>query len=322
MLPELFRIPGLNIPIFGYGLMMVLGFFFAMELAKFLARRSGLDPDQFATAGIIALVTGVIGARLSHVLENLDQYTDPARSFGANLWDAINIARGGLTFYGGLILATFACIAYARWRRIPLRLGMDIIAPCVMLGLAFGRVGCFLNGCCFGAQCDASWAVRFPYHSEPYVAQYYAGQINPPHALLVDEPDGRRHLVSAKAAAKDSTLKSIAQTERSLPVHPAQLYSAFNALLLCVVLTAYYTLPHAPGRVFALMMILKGVTRYVLETLRSEPPVTEWFGYGLSFSMVVSLLLIAGGLVLWFFVFTKGDSAEWTTPERATPVPA
>ena len=328
MLQELFRIPIVNWPVYGYGLMMVLGFFCAMELAKFLARRSGLDPDHFATAGIIALVSGVVGARLSHVLENLGQYTDPTRSAWANFLDAVNITSGGLTFYGGLILATFACIAYAVWRKIPLRIGMDIVAPCVMLGLAFGRVGCFLNGCCYGAQCEATWAVTFPYHSNAYVDQYYAGEIHPPHALLADEvtePGERPPLVGAKTALKDPLLRPIAESERSLPVHPAQLYSTFNALLLCGVLVAFYTLPHVPGRVFALMLILKGITRYLLEMLRSEPAVTTWFGYGLSFSMVVSLALIVLGLVLWFVVFRKGNSAEWTTPRPSpalTPVTA
>ena len=129
MLQELFRIPGLDMPIYGYGLMMVIGFLCAAQLAKVLAKRSGLDPEVFLNAGLLALVTGVLGARLSHVLENLGQYTDPARTFGANLWDAINIRSGGLTFFGGLLVATPILIWYGHRKRVPLRLGMDIIAP-------------------------------------------------------------------------------------------------------------------------------------------------------------------------------------------------
>src|SRR5689334_18877037 len=71
MLQELFRIPGLDLPIYSYGLMMVIGFLAAIQLAKYLATRSGLDPEIFINAGLLALVTGIIGARLSHVLENL-----------------------------------------------------------------------------------------------------------------------------------------------------------------------------------------------------------------------------------------------------------
>ena len=90
-------------------------------------------------------------------------------------------------------------------------------------------------------------------------------------------------------------------------------------MLVCGVLVAYFTLSHAPGRVFALMLILKGITRYILEMLRSEPPVAHVFGYGLSFSMVMSVGLVGLGLLLWFFVFNKGDSSQWTAPEPASP---
>src|SRR5258708_36534261 len=101
MLQDLFRIPGTRIIIHSYGLMMVIGFMLALQLAKFLARRSKLDPEIFVNVGLIALVTGVVGARLSHVLENLHQYTDPNRSIAANLWDAVNIRSGGMNYFGG-----------------------------------------------------------------------------------------------------------------------------------------------------------------------------------------------------------------------------
>src|SRR5262245_17612495 len=98
MLQEVFRIPTPwgSIPIFGYGLMMVVGFLCAVQLAKFLARRSGIDPELFVNAALIALVAGVAGARLSHVLENFSEYTRADRSLGENLFAMINIRSGGL----------------------------------------------------------------------------------------------------------------------------------------------------------------------------------------------------------------------------------
>src|SRR5438874_178792 len=138
MRPILFYIPFLHIPIYSYGLMLVIGFLLSLELGKFLAKRVGIDPEVFVNAGLIALVTGVIGARLSHVIENWPQYSDPARSFFANFFDAVNIRSGGLTFYGGVLLAFPACIAYGIYKRVPVRLGMDIIAPCLMIGLGIG----------------------------------------------------------------------------------------------------------------------------------------------------------------------------------------
>jgi phosphatidylglycerol:prolipoprotein diacylglycerol transferase len=125
---------------------------------------------------------------------------------------------------------------------------MDIIAPCIMVGLAFGRIGCFLNGCCHGAACDLPWAVTFP------------------------------------------------NTDYG-PVHPAQLYSTFNSFFLAGVLLTYYTLPHAAGRVFAMMLMLEGVSRFILEMLRAEPAVLG----KMSFSMVLSaFVLVPSGILLWW----------------------
>src|SRR5688572_4104046 len=112
MMPELFRIPvpdwvplvGREIPLFGYGLMMVIGFYVSMQVGRALARRSGVDPDVIINVALIALIFGILGARLSHVLENLGEYTSPTRSAWDNFSAAINIRSGGLTFYGGLIL--------------------------------------------------------------------------------------------------------------------------------------------------------------------------------------------------------------------------
>ena len=90
-------------------------------------------------------------------------------------------------------------------------------------------------------------------------------------------------------------------------LHPAQLYSTITAWLIAAVLIAYYTLPHVPGRVFAMMVMIESPTRYILEMLRSEPAVIGRGSYPLhleflppqSFSMVVSAILFAAGVVLW-----------------------
>lgn len=391
MMPELFRIPlphGNSLPIYSYGLLLVIGFYASLQVCRALARRSGIDPEVFVTCGMIALLTGLLGARLSHVLENLGQYTDPRRSAWANFLDAVNFRSGGLTFYGGMILATFCCIAYGLWKRVPVRLGMDIVAPALMVGLAFGRVGCFLNGCCYGAECDVPWAVQYPYSSNTYVDEFEAGHRAAPSGLVLrfnqPYPDPKvvppaapqpalpdtallsrndfdlvkslqqqlasgadanaliQHLVaqqhrskgqatalvdhaeylrqSAAVTGRDTDLRALAGSERSHEVHPAQLYSTFNAFLIAAVCVAFFTLPHAPGRVFALMLILDGGTRYILEMLRAEPPVVTIAHYGLSFSMVLGALLVVAGAVLWF-VFGK-LAERWAEPHGFPVAPA
>jgi phosphatidylglycerol---prolipoprotein diacylglyceryl transferase len=300
MLQELFRVPWLDLPIYGYGAMLVVGFLLAAHWAKFLARRCGLDGEVFINAALLALISGILGARLSHILENLPDYT--RADAWTNFKKAINLREGGLTYYGGFLLAFPTLVVYAMKKKLPLRLGMDIVAPCIMIGLGFGRVGCFLNGCCYGARCDAPYAVRFPYHSIPYNDQFDKELLRPPQELIGRTKDPKTKeekqipLPPAKVAG-DTKLVSLAKQQRSLPVHPAQLYSTITALLLAAMLTAYFTLPHAAGRVFALMLILEGASRFLLEMLRSEP--ARWGN--LSLSMVIGLGLTALGIALWIF---------------------
>jgi phosphatidylglycerol---prolipoprotein diacylglyceryl transferase len=296
MWQEIFRIPIINLPVYGYGLMMVIGFLVAIEVAKKLAKQKGLDPEIFVNAALIALVTGVAGARLSHVLENIGDYTRSDRSFGANLFDAINIRSGGLTFYGGFLLAFPTLIIYAMKKKLPVKLGMDIIAPCLMVGLGFGRIGCFMNGCCYGPECSVPWAVQFPYGSNAYVEQVDRHMISAPPQLMVTQADGSARLMTPDEARSDPQLKEIAAANRALPVHPSELYSSFTAFLLACLLLAYFTMPHAPGRVFALMLMLEGASRFILEMVRVEPAV---FGTAFSLSMWIGMMLAGLGLLLW-----------------------
>jgi phosphatidylglycerol:prolipoprotein diacylglycerol transferase len=340
MRQELFHLPdwlpwvGGN-PIYGYGVMMVLGFFAALQLARFLGRRSGIDPEVFVNAGLIALLTGVIGARLSHVLESLPQYTDPNRTAWENLKDAANIRSGGLTFYGGFLLATPCVIAYGVRKKVPIRRGMDIVAPCLMVGLAFGRIGCFLNGCCYGAECKTDWlGVQFPYHSNAYIDEYKKGTLPVPEELLrtfpgrikpvpmsVEEIQASDKLSPEQKAA----LLATAARQLSHELHPSQLYSTFTAFLIAALLVAYYTVPHPPGRVFALMLLIEAPSRFILEMLRAEPAVIgsgsnvfTWLPR-ITFSMAVSMGLFIVGLALWRAFRGPNDDLNATAPDRPTP---
>src|SRR3954471_11550955 len=224
MKPELFTVPFFHFQVHSYGLMMVIGFFLALQLACFLARRSRIDPELFVNAGLIALLSGIIGARLSHVIENWADYTRSELSFGQNLWNAINLTSGGLTYYGGFLLAFPVTVLYGVMKKIPLRIGMDIIAPCLMIGLGFGRVGCFLNGCCYGAPTDlpTPLGVQYPYYSNAYLDQFHEHRLTPPPELFDMTTDGPR-LKKPEVLAKDPELQSVAARQRSLPVHNAQI---------------------------------------------------------------------------------------------------
>ena len=340
MLQELFRIPGLNLPVYGYGLMLVLGVFAAVELGRFLANRSGINGDHFATIGLLALVSGVAGARISHVLENLGDYTRSDVSVWQNLAHMANLSEGGLTFYGGFLLATPVLLIYAKWRKIPLRQGMDLIAPCLMIGLAFGRIGCLLNGCCWGQAVDPArvpWAITFPYDSPPYQEEFYEGRLDVPPALtkpvVTKTGETANALRTRQEVAHAPALVPLARQSRSLAVHPAQIYSSLNALLICGLCLAFLTVRHSTGQVFALMLILYSVGRFTLETLRVEPAVPLFdipgtLGWNLSFSMWTAFFTFAAGAALWV-VFAAAyrpsgpaaldaPAAEPTMPSAAT----
>jgi phosphatidylglycerol:prolipoprotein diacylglycerol transferase len=308
MLQELFRIHlfGHEFPIYGYGLMLVVAFLACVKLSQWLGVRKGIKPELFVDATLIALATGLIGARLCHVLENLHEYTRGDLTILQNLRNMVNTREGGLTFYGGLLLATPCCIIYAYLRKVPILLGMDVVAPVIMIGLGFGRIGCFLNGCCYGEQCNAPWAVRFPYFSNVYVEQYQQGKLAAPADL-----QSTAGLMNPRIPpiSNSPNLRAEAAAASSLPVHPTQLYSAFTAFLLCGLLIAYLSLPHADGRVFALMLILEGFSRYVLEMIRVEPSVItlHFHGqpYGLSISMIFGIVAALAGIIMWNLIGRK-----------------
>src|SRR5258708_17070174 len=107
MLPELFHfnLGGHEIHLYTYGLMMIVGFFAAVYVARYLANRSGLDGEVFVNAGLIALLSGVVGARISHVLENLDEFTRSDRTATENFFAMINLSSRGLTYSAAVLLA-------------------------------------------------------------------------------------------------------------------------------------------------------------------------------------------------------------------------
>jgi phosphatidylglycerol:prolipoprotein diacylglycerol transferase len=143
-----------------YGLMLAIAFLVGTWLGIKEARRHGLDEDTFLGVVVITLVASIVGARLLYVLEHLPDYRRQWSSVLA-LWE------GGLTLYGGLIAGTAAGLWSARRQGLePWRVA-DSLAPSLALGTVFGRIGCFLNGCCYGRPTSLPWGVVYPPDSFP-----------------------------------------------------------------------------------------------------------------------------------------------------------
>ncbi|MDO8747760.1 MAG: prolipoprotein diacylglyceryl transferase [Candidatus Omnitrophota bacterium] len=143
--------------IYGYGLMVALAFWVSVSL---LARRGyvlGLERDFFWNLSFWALTGGILGGRLMYILLNLDFFLkDPLEIF--KLW------HGGLVWYGGFIAGLLSAILYLKRNKAPILKTLDLAAPFIGLAHAIGRIGCFLNGCCYGR--PVSWGIYFPEHNE------------------------------------------------------------------------------------------------------------------------------------------------------------
>jgi phosphatidylglycerol:prolipoprotein diacylglycerol transferase len=258
----LFTIPGVGIKIFGFGTMLFVAFLASMYLAAWRARREKLDPDIIYDMVPWVFLGGLIGARLFFVIQ---YWGDKIKS----LTDVFTIWEGGIVFYGSIIGGTAAFFLYRYRRPFPLRPFLDVVAPSLAVGAMIGRLGCFLNGCCYGDRCDnLPWAIAFPRLSPPWMAHYNYQWIGPDAAW-------------------------------SLPVHPTQLYAAIDGLVLLLLLSAYYPLRRRDGEVMALLMVTYPITRFLVEFLRSDEGV---FFAGLTVSQNISVLLLLCGLAFWRYL--------------------
>ena len=141
--------------LYSYGLMVALGFLAGIFSALVLAGKAKISQERILDLAFIVLISAIVGARVFYVLEFWRDYTtNPLAVFF--IWE------GGLVFFGGLLFGIGAIILYAWYAKISFWKLIDVCVPGTMLGYAFGRIGCFLRGCCYGSETDLPWAVRFP----------------------------------------------------------------------------------------------------------------------------------------------------------------
>lgn len=155
MHPILLKVNSLNV--YSYGFMVALGFAIAVFLMCRNAARFDLDKDRVIDLSILVLVTGVIGARILYIIVNLKYYI-------ANPLEIPQLSKGGLVWYGGFLAALVAMLIYVRRKALGFLAVADFFVPYLALAQGFGRIGCFLNGCCYGIEAPAGYpfSVIFP----------------------------------------------------------------------------------------------------------------------------------------------------------------
>ncbi|MDD5557676.1 MAG: prolipoprotein diacylglyceryl transferase [bacterium] len=275
MHPILIQIGPLTI--YSYGVLVAAAFLAAVTTAAARARRAGWPADLVYDASIVILAGSIIGSRILYILE------EPAEFVGRPL-EAFMIWRGGLSYFGGLLGAVIAAVVFLKVRGRNVAAAFDILVPSVALGHAIGRIGCLLNGCCFGAvpSRPIPWAVVFPEGSLAHSHQLYEAGILPPGAAL------------------------------SLPVHPVQIYEALAELCIFAILAARFPRRRFDGEIFCLYLLLYGAARFALEFFRADSPAAVFVGgAGLTLPQAWSLaaFLVAAAVLI---IRRPGRSARRT----------
>lgn len=335
----------------GYGVMLLTAIIAGVGMAMLRCDKIGVTKDQILQLAFWMMICGIAGARLFYVFQKSDQFFANGFSI-ATIFKIVNMTQGGLVVYGSLIGGTIAGLSFMRLNKIPMWKTADIIAPAMVLGLAIGRIGCLMNGCCYGGVCGDEYpAVTFPPGSPPYMRQLAEGDLlgvsgsydkdesnrfpitveNVAPGSFADQngiktgdqlqiglsdgdylrfkkanPGGDGGVTFAVIQTSDQRQLSVpldALPERSARTHPTQIYSAINAILLCAVLWFFWTVKKHDGQVFALMLILYPIARFLMEIVRQDE--RGQFGTDFTISQWVSMIMILIGFALFASVATN-----------------
>jgi phosphatidylglycerol:prolipoprotein diacylglycerol transferase len=352
----------LGIAVRGFGVMFVLATIAGVGLSAWRAWQAGIDPEVIYSLAFLMFIAGLIGARLFYVVPNWREFQQP--TFAASVGSLLNFTKGGLVVYGSVIAGLPVGIWYLHRRGLPILLLADIIAPGMILGQAIGRLGCFLNGCCYGGVClTLPWALTFPGQPRPPSPPYqqHVEQFGWKSGVFLDEqPGGEQQgklriayvapgspaeqagirtgqepkringvavdsLANARALLKES--KGAFEIEladgsvhrwtlpdgpsRSIPIHPTQIYSAIDAALLALVLWFYFPYRRRDGEVFAILVTIHPISRFLLEIIRDD----EQDRFGLTTAQWMSLAILATACVLWWYI-EKEPRTKYQEPRK------
>jgi phosphatidylglycerol:prolipoprotein diacylglycerol transferase len=268
MYPELFKIGPFTV--YSYGLMLGIAFLVASYLLTLELKRKKMDPNIASTITILSVVCGIVGAKLFHLFENWDYFLhSPVEMI---------FSAGGLTFYGGFILATVVIILYLRVKKIPILKITDCTAPGLMLGYGIARIGCHLAG-------DGDYGIP---SNLPWAMSYERGTY-PPSVAFKDFPE-----IVNKYGVNGVVPNNIL-------VHPVPLYEFIVAVILFIILWKLRKKVTPDGKLFFVYLAFAGIARLLIEFVRINPRIV----LGLSEAQLISVLLIIIGSAGMFYLKSK-----------------
>ena len=249
-------------PITSFGVFMLLAFLTAGYVLRAELQRTNEDPDKAWDFVFMAVIGGILGAKLYYLLLNFPSLIeDPIRMV---------FSRGGLVWYGGFLLATALVIREIRRQGLSVPVMADLIAPALALAYAVGRIGCFLVGDDWGLPTDSFLGVRFPQGAPATTVQ----NIEQMFGITVDPA-------------------LIEEYGNVVPVHPTQLYEVGMSTLIFFILWRIREHGHQKGWLFMLWLGCAGVERFLVEFLRAKDD--RFFGV-LTVAQIISLAIVAVGV--------------------------
>ncbi len=272
--PFIGRGKGEGLPIHTYGVLIGAGFICAVTVSAWLAVREwpgelGLKRrDQIFDLAFYLFIGAMIGSRVVFIIVNWKDYAaQPSKIFDLG---------GGLVFYGGLIGASVTAFWYARKHDIEFMRLADIAMPTVSLGQAFGRLGCFSAGCCWGKVTDPATktAVHFPGSN---ATNLFGGLSSTPSLAYTSQIDDKRYVLEATGQVTHDAVAGsvqigqwVAQHGHTLPVHPTQLYESLGQMVLFVALLTARKYRHFHGQIFGMWLMCYAVLRSSVELFRGD----------------------------------------------------
>jgi|WetSurMetagenome_2_1015567.scaffolds.fasta_scaffold00026_9 phosphatidylglycerol---prolipoprotein diacylglyceryl transferase len=267
MHPILFHI--LKFPIHSYGLMLALSFLFGIWFAAWRARKSGLDPNVVADLGFWVLIAAIVGARAYYVVLHFEEFSGDLTSI-FNPFHKGNLGIGGLVMYGGFIGAVVAAVAYFRLRKERFLPYADISSASLGFGIFLTRIGCFLNGCCYGAATTAACGVSFPTNSP---AGQYMYDVHA-HALI-----------------------------------PSQLIESGGGLLIAIIILLVGTRKTFVGFRFYLTGLMYSVLRFCVDFTRFYTPHEKFGPLSHNQVICIAFFILFSGLILRNFLSKEEGTA-------------
>lgn len=230
MLQSLFKIGAFSLHT--YGLMLALGFLAGISITAARAKKVGEDPALIWDLSVWVILSAIVGARAFYVILNFDEFRGNLLSIISPFQADGTLGIGGLVFIGGLILASVVTVVYLKTKKRSLLKYLDICMPGAAIGMAIGRIGCLLNGCCYGLPTHLPWGLSFP----------------------ADCPAGYYQL--ALHADK---------------LHPAQLYMVLGAALTGLLLILLERFKRFEGHTFLIYVMLYAIDRSTVDWFRYYP---------------------------------------------------